>query len=106
MYPRIMYLIYVLFFAEVSHAETCNVDLSPKDTASKYIEAIKCLNQNLVNLQSQIDGLRTTVIQASADAASSQAAAEDAKAATEKALGYAQDTNAKLDRMFKKDMMR
>jgi len=65
------------------------------------------------NLQSQIDGLKTSVAQASSDAASAQSAANDAasraaaaEAAANRAAQYAQDTSAKLDSMFKKTMMK
>ena len=63
-------------------------------------------NDDIENLQSQIDGLKTSVAQASSDAASAQTAAADAKAAAERAAQYAQDTNSKLDSMFKKSMMK
>ncbi len=63
-------------------------------------------NSDIENLQTQIDGLKTSVAQASSDAASAQAAAADAKAAAERAAQYAQDTNSKLDNMFKKSMMK
>jgi murein lipoprotein len=63
-------------------------------------------NSDIENLQTQIDGLKTSVAQASSDAASAQAAATDAKAAAERAAQYAQDTNSKLDNMFKKSMMK
>ncbi len=63
-------------------------------------------NSDIENLQTQIDGLKTSVTQASSDAASAQAAAADAKAAAERAAQYAQDTNSKLDNMFKKSMMK
>jgi len=65
------------------------------------------------NLQSQIDSLKTSVAQASSDAASAQSAANDAasraaaaEAAANRAAQYAQDTNSKLDSMFKKSMMK
>ena len=65
------------------------------------------------NLQSQIDGLKTSVAQASSDAASAQSAANDAasraaaaEAAANRAAQYAQDTNTKLDSMFKSKMMK
>ena len=65
------------------------------------------------NLQSQIDGLKTSGAQASSDAASAQSAANDAasraaaaEAAANRAAQYAQDTNSKLDSMFKKSMMK
>ena len=52
-------------------------------------------NSDIQNLQGQIDSLKPQVSAASADAAS-------AKAAANRAAQYAQDTNSKLDRMFKK----
>lgn len=65
------------------------------------------------NLQEQINGLRTQVNSASSDAASAKEAAADAaskaaaaEAAANRAAQYAQDTNSKLDRMFKKSMMK
>lgn len=63
-------------------------------------------NSDIENLQTQIDGLKTSVAQASSDAASAQAAAADAKASADRAAQYAQDTNSKLDNMFKKSMMK
>ncbi len=63
-------------------------------------------NSDIENLQTQIDGLKTSVAQASSDAAAAQTAAADAKAAAERAAQYAQDTNSKLDNMFKKSMMK
>ena len=63
-------------------------------------------NSDIENLQTQIDGLKTSVAQASSDAAAANAAASDAKAAAERAAQYAQDTNSKLDNMFKKSMMK
>ncbi|MDD5266449.1 MAG: Lpp/OprI family alanine-zipper lipoprotein [Methylococcales bacterium] len=70
-------------------------------------------NGDIENLQSQIDGLKTSVAQASSDAQSAQSAAADAAAkasaaesAANRAAQYAQDTNSKLDNMFKKSMMK
>ncbi|MFM8341724.1 MAG: Lpp/OprI family alanine-zipper lipoprotein [Methylomonas sp.] len=57
-------------------------------------------NSDIQNLQGQIDSLKPQVSAASADAASAKAAA--AEAAANRAAQYAQDTNSKLDRMFKK----
>ncbi|GAB6139525.1 hypothetical protein JCM14076_02540 [Methylosoma difficile] len=76
--------------------------------------AVGCAStSDIDNLQSQIDGLKTSVAQASSDAASAQSAAADAaskaasaEAAANRAAQYAQDTNAKLDSMFKKSMMK
>jgi len=65
------------------------------------------------NLQSQLDGLKSQISTASSDAAQAkQSAAEAAskaaaaEAAANRAAQYAQDTNSKLDRMFKKSMMK
>ncbi|MEI6335495.1 MAG: Lpp/OprI family alanine-zipper lipoprotein [Methylococcaceae bacterium] len=65
------------------------------------------------NLQSQVDGLDTSVKQASADAASAQATsadaaakAESAEASANKAAQLSQDANNKLDKKFKKSMMK
>jgi len=65
------------------------------------------------SLQSQVDSLKTSVAQASADAASAKSAADSAssqaaaaEAAANRAAQYAQDTNSKLDSMFKKSMMK
>ncbi len=70
-------------------------------------------NSDIENLQSQIDGLKTSVAQASSDAAAAQSAAASAastaaaaEAAANRAAQYAQDTNSKLDHMFKKSMMK
>ena len=63
-------------------------------------------NSDIESLQTQIDGLKTSVAQASSDAASAQTAAADAKAAAERAAQYAQETNSKLDSMFKHSMMK
>jgi murein lipoprotein len=70
-------------------------------------------NGDVENLQSQIDGLKTSVAQASSDAAAAMAAANDASAkaaaaetAANRAAQYAQDTNSKLDNMFKRSMMK
>ena len=64
-------------------------------------------------LQTQIDGLNTKISTASSNAAKAQAAATEAatkaaaaEAAANRAAQYAQDTNSKLDRMFKKSMMK
>jgi murein lipoprotein len=65
------------------------------------------------NLQSQVDGLNTSVKQASADAASAQTTAADAAAKAEaaetaanQAAQLSQDANSKLDRKFKRSMMK
>jgi uncharacterized protein YcfL len=65
------------------------------------------------NLQSQVSGLDTSVKQASADAASAQTTAADAAAKAEaatvaanQAAQLSQDANKKLDRKFKRSMMK
>jgi uncharacterized protein YcfL len=65
------------------------------------------------NLQSQVDGLNTSVKQASADAASAQTTAADAaakaqaaEAAANRAAQLSEDANSKLDRKFKRSMMK
>lgn len=65
------------------------------------------------SLQSQIDELKTQISTASSDASKAQAAAQEAasqassaEAAANRAAQYAEDTNSKLDRMFKKSMMK
>ena len=63
-------------------------------------------NSDIENLQTQIDGLKTSVAQASSDAQSAQTAAQEAKDAANRAAQYAQDTNSKLDSLFKKSMMK
>jgi len=68
-------------------------------------------NDDIANLQSQIDGLKSSVSQASSDAASAKSAADSAsaqaasaEAAANRAAQYAQETNSKLDAMFAKTM--
>ncbi len=67
----------------------------------------------IADLQSQLDTLNTSVSTASTDSAKALAAASAAEArasaaeaAANRAAQYAQDTNSKLDRMFKKSMMK
>jgi len=68
---------------------------------------------DIENLQSQIDDLKSQVSKASRDASdalsaanAANSAASEAAAAANRAAQYAQDTNAKLDNMFKKAMMK
>ncbi len=68
---------------------------------------------DIENLQEQINGLKGQVSTASSDAAQAKQSAADAaakaaaaEAAANRAAQYAQDTNSKLDRMFKKSMMK
>ncbi len=70
-------------------------------------------NSDVENLQSQVSGLDASVKQASADAASAQTTAADAAAKAEAATAAAnqaaqlsQDANKKLDRKFKRSMMK
>jgi murein lipoprotein len=62
--------------------------------------------KDVENLQSQINGLDTSVKQASADAASAQTTAADASAAANRAAQLSQEANNKLDRKFKGSMMK
>jgi outer membrane murein-binding lipoprotein Lpp len=65
------------------------------------------------NLQSQVNGLDTSVKQASADAASAKttaadaaAKAESAEAAANRAAELSQEANSKLDKNFRRSMMK
>ena len=65
------------------------------------------------NLQSQVNGLDTSVKQASADAASAQTTAADAaakadaaKEAANRAAQLSQDANNKMDKKFNRSMMK
>jgi outer membrane murein-binding lipoprotein Lpp len=74
--------------------------------------AVGCAtNDDIANLQSQIDGLKSSVAQASSDAASAKSAADSAsaqaasaEAAANRAAQIAQETNEKLDKLFKHKM--
>ena len=68
---------------------------------------------DIENLQSQVNGLDTSVKEASANAASAQttaadaaAKAEAAKAAASEAAQLSEDANTKLNRKFKRSMMK
>jgi murein lipoprotein len=68
---------------------------------------------DIEGLQSQIDGLKSGIDKNSTDIASAQSAAAEAaarasaaEAAAERAAGFAEETNSKLDRLFKKSMMK
>jgi len=68
---------------------------------------------DIENLQSQVNGLDTSVKQASADAARAQTTATDAatkaeaaEAAADQAAQLSQDANSKLNKKFKKSMMK
>ena len=70
-------------------------------------------SSDIEHLQSQIDTLKTSVAQASSDAASAQSAANDAasraaaaESAANRAAQYAEETARKLDGVFKKSMMK
>jgi murein lipoprotein len=58
---------------------------------------------DIENLQSQVDGLGSSVKQASADAT---AKADAAEAAANQAAQLSQDANSKLDRKFRRSMMK
>jgi murein lipoprotein len=61
---------------------------------------------DIENLQSQVNGLDTSVKQASADAASAQATAAEATTAANQAAQLSKEANSKLDRKFKGSMMK
>jgi murein lipoprotein len=69
--------------------------------------------KDVENLQSQVNGLDTSVKQASADASSAQTTAADAaekaqaaEASANRAAQLSQDANNKLDKKFKRSMMK
>jgi murein lipoprotein len=68
-------------------------------------------NSDVENLQSQVNGLNTSVKQVSSDAASAKTTADDAatkagaaEAAANQATQLSQDANSKLDKKFKRSM--
>jgi len=61
---------------------------------------------DLERLQSQVNGLDTSVKQASADAANAQTRAAAAEDAANRAAQLSQDANNKLDRKFNRSMMK
>lgn len=70
-------------------------------------------NSDIDKLQLEIDGLKDQISTASDDAAKAQSSASEAaskaasaESAANRAAKYAEDTNSKLDRMFKKSMMK
>ncbi len=63
-------------------------------------------NSDIESLQTQIDGLKTSVAQASSDAASANTAAQAAAADAAAAKAAAMETNSKLDQLFHKTMMK
>ena len=60
--------------------------------------------EDVENLQNQVNGLDTSVKQASADAASAKTSAEAAEASANRAAELSQETNDKLDQRFKRSM--
>ena len=63
-------------------------------------------NSKVDEMQAEIDSLKTQVTGASQDAADAKAMANEALMKSEAAEATAQDTNSKLDRMFKHSMMK
>jgi len=66
---------------------------------------------DIANLQAQVDAIQVSVKQASSDAQSALLSSDDAasraalaEAAANRAAQYAQDTNSKLDLLFKSRM--
>ena len=76
--------------------------------------AVGCASSGDIDyLQQQIDDLKNQTTKISADASAARAAAAEAgsraaaaEAAANRAASYAEDTNRKLDNMFKKSMMK
>jgi outer membrane murein-binding lipoprotein Lpp len=105
----------------------CNKFRSPQKKESDMMKATKfavvlmaagltvgCASKSdITNLQTQIDGLKAeqASIKSTADEALSAAQAAESKAgaaeaAARRAAAAAEETNSKLDRMFKKSMMK
>ena len=63
-------------------------------------------SSDIDNLQSQIDDLNGKVSSAETSAADAAASAKAAEDAANRAASSAEDTNNKLDRMFKKSMQK
>jgi outer membrane murein-binding lipoprotein Lpp len=63
-------------------------------------------NSRVDEMQAEIDSLKTQVTDTSRDAADAKAMANDALMKAEAAEATAQDTNSKLNRMFKHSMMK
>ena len=61
---------------------------------------------DIENLQSQVNGLDTSIKQASADSASAQTTAAEAATAANQAAQLSKEANSKLDRKFKRSMMK
>lgn len=76
--------------------------------------AVGCASSGDIDyLQSQINDLKNQSSKIAADASAARAAADEAnsraaaaEAAANRAASYAEDTNRKLDNMFKKSMMK
>jgi len=82
-------------------------------TVAFSLVAACATTSDVENLQSQVNGLDTSVKQASADAVSAQttsadaaARAEAAEIAAKRAAQLSQDANNKLDKKFKGSMMK
>ena len=81
------------------------IKLSMIATALSLLAAC-ATTSDIENLQSQVNGLDTSVKQASADAASAQATAAEATTAANQAAQLSKEANSKLDRKFKGSMMK
>lgn len=91
----------------------CNTELVPKDATSKYIEALQCLNGVVNALQAEVYTLKAMQKKADEQNAytvsavnDAQTRAQEAKAEANRAASYAEDANAKIDRLFKKTQLR
>ena len=61
---------------------------------------------NTTQLQADVDELKAQMKEVSAQAAEANQRSKAAEAAANRAANTAEDTNSKLDRMFKKSMMK
>lgn len=61
---------------------------------------------NTTQLQSDVDQLKAQMKEVSAQAAEANQRSQAAEAAANRAAQTSEDTNSKLDRMFKKSMMK
>ena len=87
-------------------AAECNVYLTPQDKTSKFIEALNCLNREIIRLRAGVNRNTSSAEISKASAGNASAMAEAAERAANRAARAAESTNSKLERMFKKSMMK
>ena len=110
---EILYVRYLVFYWNLNRGNYMRV-LKVLAIASVIGIATGCASSSDIDkLQSEIDGLKDQISTASSDAAKAQSSAAEAaskaasaESAANRAAKYAEDTNSKLDRMFKKSMMK